>query len=53
MNDLSGQTFMLEAVVAVGIRDVRDWRMRCLVSALEEFIIDGVQEEVEGGPGLA
>ena len=43
MNDLSGQTFIIEAIVAIGVLEAR---MRCLALALEEFIIDGVQTRV-------
>ena len=39
MNDLSGLTFIIEAVVAMG---VREQRMKAFASALEEFVIDGV-----------
>jgi|ERR1051326_4669915 hypothetical protein len=47
MMDLSGQTFVIEAVITTGVRDKS---MRFLASALEEFIIDGVQEEINGVP---
>jgi len=47
MMDLLGQTFIIEAVITTGVRDTR---MRFLASALEEFIIDGVQETINGVP---
>lgn len=43
MNDLSGRTFIIEAVVAIG---VRERRMRALASALEEFVIAEVQGRI-------
>jgi hypothetical protein len=43
MYDLSGEPFIIEAIVAIGLRDSR---MRALATALEEFIIAGVRERV-------
>ena len=43
MSGRSGQTFIIEVVVAVGVREAP---MRFLASALEEFIIDGVQGRI-------
>lgn len=43
MNNLSGESFIIEAVAAIGFRDPRT---RALVSALEEFIIVGVRDRV-------
>jgi hypothetical protein len=43
MNDLSGEPFIIEAIVAIGLRNPR---MRVLASSLEESIIAGVREHV-------
>jgi hypothetical protein len=47
MMDRFRQTFIIEAVITTGVRETR---MRFLAAALEEFIIDGVQETVCGVP---
>ena len=43
MSDPSGEPFIIEVIVAIGLRDPR---MRALASALEEFIIAGVRKRV-------
>ena len=42
-NDRSGEPFIIEAIVAIGLRDPR---ARALASALEKFIITGVKDRV-------
>ena len=42
-NDGSGEPFIIETIMAIAFRDLQ---MRPLVSALEEFVITGVQSRV-------
>ncbi len=45
MNDLEGQTFIIEAVVAIGVPSDVPREMRAFASALEEFVIAKVQAQ--------